>query len=239
MTVVQNADVATPTDLLSEHEREVLVAAGYGQRAGFGASPVLLVVDVNHNFCGDHPAPILESVQTWRNSCGEHAWEALPHLRQVIDAARRSGIPVIYTTGQDPRPDGLDSGRWADKNRRRGEDTGAHRGVGNQIMPQIAPTDADIVIAKPKPSAFFATQLASLLVELGADTVLVCGSTTSGCVRATVLDGFSLNYRMGVIAECTFDRIQLSHRVNLLDMDQKYADVVSLQESLAYLEELR
>ena len=238
MSVGQIGYADSMGDLLSEHERDVLSAAGYGQRAGFGRSPVLLVVDVNLNFCGDRSEPVLDSVRTWRNSCGEHAWEALPHLRTAIDAAREAGVPVIYTTGQDPRPDGLDSGRWADKNRRRGEDTSVHRGQGNRIVDVIAPADDDIVLTKPKPSAFFATQLASLLVQLGADSVLVCGATTSGCVRATVLDGFSLNYRMAVIEECTFDRVQLSHRVNLLDMDQKYGDVVSLQECLTLFEEV-
>lgn len=230
--------VETVGDLLSDHERAVFAAAGYGQRAGFGRTPVLLVVDVNLNFCGDEQAPILESVRVWRNSCGEHAWNALPHLRTVIGAARAASVPVVYTTGQDPRPDGLDSGRWADKNRRRGEDSGMHRGEGNRIVPMIAPSENDIVLTKPKPSAFFATQLTSLLVELGADSVVVCGATTSGCVRATVLDGFSLNYRMSVVEECTFDRVQVSHRVNLLDLDQKYADVVSLQECLDLFEEI-
>jgi nicotinamidase-related amidase len=180
----------------------------------------------------------VESIRSWRNSCGEHAWDALPHIGTLIAAARRRSVPVIYSTGQDPRPDGLDSGRWADKNRRRGEDGALTRGRGNRILEQIAPRDSDIVISKPKPSVFFATQLASLLVELQADSVLVCGATTSGCVRATVVDGFSHNYRMAVVADATFDRVLLSHRVNLLDMDQKYADVVTLDETLDYLDSL-
>lgn len=224
--------------LLDDHDLAVFEAAGYGRRAGFGERPVLLVVDVNYNFCGDRPEPILDSIARWRNSCGEHAWSALPDIERLIAGVRRKALPVIYTTGQDPRPDGLDSGRWADKNARRGEDGLQARGVGNQIVQQIAPIDSDIVLTKPKPSAFFATQLTSLLVELKADSVIVCGATTSGCVRATVIDGFSNNFRMAVVADCTFDRVQLSHRVNLLDMDQKYADVVTLEETIEHLDSL-
>jgi nicotinamidase-related amidase len=224
--------------MLDAHDRAVLEAAGYGQRAGFGHRPVLLVVDVNHNFCGDRPEPILDSIRRWRNSCGERAWQAVPHIRRLVDAARGNGVPVMYTTGQDPRPDGLDSGRWADKNRRRGEDHSRTGGRGNVIVEAVAPRPEDIVVTKPKPSAFFATQVHSLLVELKADAVLVCGATTSGCVRATVVDGFSLNYRMSVVAEATFDRVQASHDVNLLDMDQKYADVVSLDQALEHLTSL-
>jgi len=80
--------------------------------------------------------------------------------------------------------------------------------------------------------------LAAFLADLQADAIIACGGTTSGCVRATVLDGFSLNYRMSVVEECTFDRGQASHAINLFDMQQKYADVVSLEETLGFLCEL-
>ena len=226
------------SSILDERDAAVFAAAGYGERAGFGERPVLLVVDVNHNFCGDRPEPILDSITRWRNSCGEAAWAALPHIGTLIRAARRNGIPVIYSTGEDPRPDGLNSGRWADKNRRRAEDGEAHpRGV-NEIMPAIAPEPDDIVIHKPKPSVFYASPLLSLLVELRADSLVLCGTTTSGCVRATVLDGFSNNYRMSVVAQGTFDRGRISHLVNLFDMDQKYADVVGLEETVEFFDRL-
>lgn len=224
--------------LLSPEEKEVFAAAGYGARAGFGARPVLAIVDVNYNFCGDRPEPLLESVKRWRNSCGEQAWEAAERISQLAAAARRARVPVIYSTGEDRRPDGPNSGRWADKNRRRGEDTSVHGAKGNQIMPLVAPEPGDLVIVKSKPSGFFGTQLASILVELEADSIVVCGTTTSGCVRATVVDGFSYNYRMSVVEECTFDRGRLSHLVNLFDMDQKYADVVTMAETVAYFDSL-
>ena len=93
-----------------------------------------------------------------------------------------------------------------------------------------------MVLPKEKPSAFFGTPLVSLLNDWGIDSLIVCGGVTSGCIRSTVLDGFSLNYRMGVLKEATFDRIEASHWINLFDMDQKYADVITLDEALAYVD---
>lgn len=223
------------SDVMSERDREVFAAAGFGARAGFGDRPVILVIDVNYNFCGDKREPILESMRTWRNSCGEAAWDALDHIERLVAAGRSRGIPVIYSTGQDPRPDGFGSGRWDDKNSRREEDLRERPVPGNDIPSQIAPEPQDILIRKNKPSVFFGTILNSYLVDLGADSIIACGTSTSGCVRATVLDGFSNNYRMSVVEECTFDRGDLSHRVNLFDMDQKYADVVGIDETVAYL----
>ena len=110
--------------------------------------------------------------------------------------------------------------------------------IGNDIIPPIAPHAIDVVIAKNKPSVFFGTLLAAYLVDLQADSLIVCGSTTSGCIRATVIDGFSYNYRMSVVEECTFDRSEASHAINLFDMHQKYADVVALDQVLAYLDQL-
>jgi nicotinamidase-related amidase len=100
---------------------------------------------------------------------------------------------------------------------------------------EIAPQPRDVVIGKLKPSAFFGTPLASYLLELKVDTLIVCGTTTSGCVRASVLDAFSLGYRVAVVEECTFDRGEVSHAINLFDMNAKYADVVSLEATTGYL----
>jgi len=216
---------------LTPRDREVFTRSGYGARAGFGERPVVLVIDVNYNFVGDRPEPIEESVKRWRNSCGAEGWTAAEHIAELLDGARARGVPVIYSTGVDPRPDGFDRGRWLDKSARGKEQ---HSG-GNTIIPPIRPRPEDIVIAKSKPSVFFGTLLTSYLVDLQADSIIACGTTTSGCVRATVVDGFSYNYRMSVVAECTFDRGQASHALNLFDMHQKYADVVQLDETLEYL----
>ena len=104
---------------LTERDKAVFAASGYGVRAGYGKRPVLLVIDVNHNFAGDRPEPILDSIGRWPNSCGQDAWDAVPAIRALIDAAHAKGLPVIYTTG-DVRADGWDRGSWSWKNSRTG-----------------------------------------------------------------------------------------------------------------------
>jgi nicotinamidase-related amidase len=109
---------------------------------------------------------------------------------------------------------------------------------GNTIVPEIAPGPDDLVVYKQKPSAFHGTNLLSWLMLLGADSLLVTGTTTSGCVRATVLDAFSNNFRVSIVEEGCFDRAQASHAINLCDMHAKYADVIKLDESLAFIQSL-
>lgn len=223
---------------LTERDKQIFAKAGYGGRQGFGHRPVLLVVDVNMSFCGERAQPILESLDSWRASCGEDAWVAIPHIRRLIDICRSRNLPIVYTTMADLRRDGWDRGRFGDKNHRGGEDHAVHSNQGNQIVAELAPAPRDIVIHKFKPSAFHATMLASFLADLQADSVIVTGTTTSGCVRATVVDAFSHNYRVSVVEQATFDRGEVSHWINLFDMHQKYADVVDVEEAATYLESL-
>src|SRR6266568_5015514 len=105
---------------LTERDKQVFAAAGYGARAGFGSRPALLVIDVNYNFCGDRREPILESIKRWRNSCGAEAWDGVARIRELIDVAHTQAVPVIYTTGVR-RADNWDSGSWSWKNTRTGE----------------------------------------------------------------------------------------------------------------------
>jgi maleamate amidohydrolase len=225
---------------LTERDKAVFKASGYGARGGFGQRPALLVVDVNYAFCDERPLPILESIKRWRNSCGEDAWIAMPYLKSLIEKAHAKGIPVIYTTGVR-RADNWDSGSWSWKNGRSGEDETVRPGTyvdSNDIVAAIAPGPRDIVVFKQKPSGFFGTNMASYLTLLGCDSVIVTGTTTSGCVRATVLDAFSLNYRIALAEEACFDRSQASHAINLCDMNAKYADVVKTAEVLEFFENL-
>lgn len=224
---------------LTERDREVIAASGFGAVQGFGKRPVLLVIDVNYAFCGDKPAPILESIKTWRTSCGEDAWKALPAIGQLLDAAHVKGVPVIYTTGIR-RDDNWDAGAWAWKSSRSHERQVAaqSRAEGDTILAEIAPQQRDVVIRKQKPSAFFGTPLASYLTLLKADSLIVVGTTTSGCVRASVVDAFSHNYRVALVEEGCFDRSQASHALSLFDLHAKYADVVALRDALAYMGQL-
>jgi nicotinamidase-related amidase len=224
---------------LTERDRAVFAAGGFGARAGFGKRPALLVIDVNWAFCGERPEPILESIRRWRTSCGEEAWVALDYIKSLIDAARAKGLPVIYTTGER-RPDNWDAGSWRWKSTRGDEAGGSPRNTidGNEIVAMIAPGPRDIVIRKQKPSGFFGTSLAAFLTLLGCDSVVVVGTTTSGCVRATVVDAFSLNYRVTLAEEGCFDRSEASHAVSLCDMHAKYADVVPTAEVLSYFDRL-
>ena len=219
---------------LTARDKAVFTAAGYSQPMGFGKRPAILIVDVNYYFCGDRPEPILDSIKRWPNSCGEDAWAAIPHIQSLLKAARGKGLPVFYTTG-DFRGDGWDYGSWLWKTSRIRESQPKRNLDGDAIVAEIAPAPQDIVIGKLKPSAFHNTPLRSHLTLLGADSLVICGTTTSGCVRASVIDAFSENYRIALAEECCFDRSQSSHAINLMDMSAKYADVRPTAEIVAHI----
>jgi nicotinamidase-related amidase len=224
---------------LTERDKQVFAAAGYGARAGFGQRPALVVIDVSYAFCGDKPEPVLESIKRWRNSCGEESWAAIGLIKRLIDKAHHKGLPVIYTTGAR-RADNWDSGGWRAKNTRSGEapKTPSNRD-GYQIVDEIAPGPTDLVIYKQKPSGFFGTPMTGYLTQLHCDSVVITGTTTSGCVRATVLDAFSYNFRVALVEDGCFDRSQASHALTLCDMNAKYADVVKTEEVLSYFDTLK
>jgi maleamate amidohydrolase len=229
---------------LTERDKAVFAAAGFGAKGGFGKRPAFLIIDVSWCFAGHEPAPILESIETWPNSCGAESWDAIGVIGTVADACRAKGLPVIYTTGV-VRDDKWDVASWAWKNSRTDEANKAVRERarenlpdGNEIVSAIAPQPQDIVVLKQKPSGFFGTPLHSYLQLLGCDSVYVVGTTTSGCVRATVIDAFSNNFRVAVIEDGCFDRAQASHAINLADMHAKYADVVPHEEVLGHIDSL-
>jgi maleamate amidohydrolase len=227
--------MATWDDILTVRDKEVFSLSGYGKRAGFGQRPAVLVIDVNYNFVGDRPEPILDSVKRFRNSCGAEGWKGVAHIGELLAECRKKHLPIFYTTGHDDRSNAVAFGRWQAKNRRSAEDMTDIWDKGNNIVDKIAPRAGDIVVRKQKPSAFFGTPLMSMLNEVHADSVLIAGTTTSGCVRASVIDAFSYNLKVSVIEECVFDRGQASHKINLFDMAMKYADVVSLNETIEYV----
>jgi maleamate amidohydrolase len=212
----------------------VYAAAGYGRRAAPGRRPALIVIDVTYGFVGRARLPVLESIRTYPNSCGEAGWDAVPRIARVIAAARTAGAPIYVTAGVDDQA-AEHAGRWRDKHPR----TLEQPEDAQQLVPDLGITDRDILVKKTKPSAFHGTPLVGSLIDRGVDTLLVTGCTTSGCVRATVIDAFSYGFRTVVVEDGVFDRGELSHDVNLFDMDQKYANVLPSAEVVAYLDEMR
>lgn len=182
---------------------------------------MIVVVDMVRAFVGDPDLSEEASMSQWPLSCGESGWAATKRLEQLLSTARAHAIPVVYTT-----VDGSVLGGATRAAARRGS-----AGCGMQDIPDsVAPSPHDVVLAKERPSAFFATPLAALLVRLGADCLIVCGTTTSGCVRATVVDGFSMGWRVLVAEDGCFDRALLSHDVALFELNAKYATVVPVHE---------
>jgi nicotinamidase-related amidase len=222
---------------LTERDKQVFAASGFGSRQGFGKRPAILVVDVNYDFTGDRPEPILESIKRFRNSCGEIAWQVIPRIAALLDAARANGVPVFFSTS-GYRIDAVGVGSWGNKNARATKPSEESARFGSEIVKEIAPLPDEVVIRKDKPSAFFGTALVSHLVTRAVDTVIIAGTTTSGCVRASAVDAFSYNYKVAVVEDCCFDRGETPHRLNLFDLDSKYADVVPSQEVIAYFERL-
>ena len=165
---------------------------------------------------------------------------AVAVIKKLLAASRDKEIPVIYTSGLR-RGDAWDQGAWAYKNRRVNND---YLGLApatmrsNIIVPDISPSPRDLVIGKQKPSAFHGTPLMDYLIHLRCDSLLVTGTTTSGCVRATVVDAFSANYRVTVVEDGCADRSQASHAINLCDLNAKYADVVASPEVIDYINQL-
>jgi nicotinamidase-related amidase len=201
---------------------------GMGLRIPPGQRPAVLVIDMQHDFCDpDAPTTLWPSIG-----------ETYVPIKQLSAAARESDIPVIYTQGL-VAADGSTAGLWRYKQRFHAEGRIQVEGSrGAAIIPELAPQAGDRVIRKWRPSAFFRTDLEVFLSVRGIDTLLCCGTSVSGCVRATVTDAFMRDIRCMVVRECVADRTAAVMEANLFDLQQKYAEVMSLSDTLAYLANL-
>ena len=221
--------------VIPDEELAVFRKSGRRERIPLRGRIAVLVIDMTYDFTGDEGDEHLASLDKFRSSCGPHAWEAIPQSARVLALARRRGLPIVYTRA----PSWINPLAAKDWSRTRSTHplrrTAESLKRGNDIPAVIGPAKEDLVIEKTKASAFFGTPLNSYLTDLGIDHLLVTGCTTSGCVRASVLDASYLNYGVTVIEDCVFDRSVTSHRVNLFDMDMKYANVLSLAEVIAAL----
>jgi maleamate amidohydrolase len=197
-------------------------AAGIQRRLGFGQRLAVVVVDLSNAFTSrEHPL-------------GSDMDDVVAATVRLLDAARAADLPIFFTTIS--YQDGAGPGTW---------------GIKSPVLLSLVGTGSDVdidarlirrpsepLITKPGASAFFGTSLASQLTHAGVDTVLVAGGSTSGCVRATVVDAIQLGLRPIVPLECVGDRATGPHEASLIDMDGKYADVLDLAEVLEYVKGL-
>ncbi|MGH2835139.1 MAG: isochorismatase family protein [Solirubrobacteraceae bacterium] len=220
------------SDVITADDEARYRAAGFGRPGGPGRHPALLIIDVQYRTVGNSPKPFFDSVRDdYPTSCGEVGWAAVEQIALLLAAFRARSLPVIYPHVAAKRA--YDAGRLAAK-------VPAIMDIpeqGYRFVEAVQPTADDILIPKRHPSAFFATALTSYLIDLGADWLIVTGCTTSGCIRASVVDGFAFNFRITVPHDAVYDRSPTVHAVNLFDIAQKYADVASAADVIGMLPE--
>jgi maleamate amidohydrolase len=197
-------------------------------RAGFGASvrrgerPAVVVVDLTHGFT-DPAAPT-----------GADLSDVVAATSELIEAGRPAGLPVVFTTiAYTPAEADGDAVAWLTKAPgMRALREGSRAVAIDDRLPVAA---RDHLITKKGASAFFGTGLTALLAGLRVDTVLVCGATTSGCVRATAVDAVQSGFSVLVPRQCVGDRAAGPHEANLFDIQAKYGDVIELADAISYL----
>jgi nicotinamidase-related amidase len=204
-----------------EQARDVYARAGLGARVTLGSRPAVLVIDFSCGFTDPECA------------LGSELTAEVEATRRLLDAARGRGLPVVFTTiGFDASL--TDGGLWLQKVPSLADLQLGGKWV--EIDPRLGRRDDEAVIVKKGASGFFGTNLASVLVTLGVDSVILCGATTSGCIRATAIDLLQYGWPTLVPRECVGDRARAPHEANLFDIQAKYADVVSVEEAIAYVE---
>ena len=213
--------------VIPESEVATYQSAGFLNLPQSGERPALIVVDVTLGFTGSAGLSLEEAIGEFPTACGPAAWKAMPYIAGLIELFRRRNFPIVYT-----RADASDqafAGRAT-----KSSHTGKLAPRYGQFPAAIAPREGDWVLGKTKASAFFQTPLPSFLARERVDSVVVCGVSTSGCVRATAVDSCSSGFVTFVVDEACFDRSWFAHCSNLFDLSAKYAHVLSVGE----LEEL-
>jgi maleamate amidohydrolase len=202
-------------DFRMTDELDIYRQQGFAQSIGLGVAPALVIVDFVVGFTDP------------KHFGGGNIGEAIVRTQGLLALARAKGWPVVHTRVVYA-DDGSDCGGFTKK-------VPALRGLTeasplSQIVTELAPRAGELVLRKHNASAFFGTELAGWLAGRRVDSLLVAGCTTSGCVRATVIDSCSHNFRTIVVSDCVGDRALGPHEANLFDMKQKYADLMTLEE---------
>ena len=195
-----------------------------------GESAALVAIDLYEAAYQGGNKPVSEVSKIYPSSCGENAWNAIPPTQRLFTAARAAGLPIFYTTGET-RTDAKPTAIRATNRQRMPNDPSLF-----DIRPEFAPQPGDVVIRKLRASAFFGTPLIAHLTQLGIESIVMIGESTSGCLRASAVDAYSHGFHVTLVEECCYDRSRISHQINLFDLHHKYADVMHVDEVVAHLE---
>jgi len=206
---------------MPEDKQEIYRQAGMDNQVGYGKKPALLVVDLQTGFTDAE------------SSLGGDLSSVIERTNELLDAAHDGNVPVILTRVITTREDGRDFGVWAKKIPKLKTLQTGSKWV--EIDPMLHTNSTDHILDKRQASAYHETELDSMLTAMGIDTVVVSGCTTSGCIRATVVDACSHGYHTVVPETAVGDRADEPHDANLFDMDAKYADVRPVEEVTEYL----
>ncbi|WP_238364746.1 isochorismatase family protein [Mesobacterium pallidum] len=213
-------------DFLTEDDKKLVARRNLREPHGPGKVNALLVIDMQVTACGID-APIVDQLDEYPGSCGPHAWKSIPVQQRLLAAARTAGMPVIYSkhifhgyTGMKQSVAGVFSAT----------------DPRSEIPDYVAMEKGEILVEKQTPSCFAFTNLHLIAQQKGIDGFLVVGNSTSGCVRATCVDGEAMGYKMQVIEEGVFDRIEMSHAAALFDMQFKICDVIDEARALEIID---
>ncbi len=218
------------TDVIDEDTKQIYSC--YARETKVGDMPALLAIDLYDIVYRGGARPVIEINDKHPNTCGEHAHAAIEPTKQLLAAARRAGIPIFFCT-QETRPQNRPQGVGSTR-RQRMTTTPEDFGIYDAF--EVQPTD--VVITKQRASIFQGTPIVSHLNYLGVKSLIVCGESTAGCVRASSVDGYSAGFHVSIVEECTYDRSALIHKVNLFDLHHKYCDVMHLEEVVRHLDGL-
>lgn len=217
--------------VIPAHDRMVYEQAGFSREPRWHGRPALLIVDALWAFIGHRRVDVLEAIKEYPTACGQAGWDGLERIAEALRFFRGAGLPVVYVCA-----DGRAKALYGTTTRTRRAATAADDSA-YEIPERIAPAPGEAVMTKTKASGFFRTSLDVLLWRRRVDTVLIAGSTTCGCVRATTVDAHSLGFETIVLEDAVWDRSQFSHAVSLFELSMKYAAVSTVSGAIAALGE--
>jgi len=186
------------------------------------ASSALIVIDLYNLVYEGGDTPVSELIDEYPASCGDRAYRSIEPTNKVIKLFRDRDLPIFFSTKDFERAQRIGNATHRPRNTPKAENY--------EIFPAIDFRMNDKLVKKLRASVFFETSLHDHLKRLNVDSLLVVGESTSGCVRASVVDAFSLGYRVFVLEDCVFDQNPVSHAVNLYDMQHKYSQVTTISK---------